>query len=89
MGLSGTELQNLVKEQQAVEREDREKARQAEKEAREAKQREPDTLVLLETAQKEARAAGSADVGTAAATCKSPLPKLQKFEESKDDMDAF
>ena len=89
MGLSGVELQNFVKEQQAIEREDREKARQAEREAREAKQRELDTLVLLETAKKEARAAGSADGGTAATTCKSPLPTLQNFEEGKDVMDAF
>ena len=86
LGLSGTELQNFVKEQQAIERADRGKTRQAEREAREAKQKELDTLVLLEAAKKETRAAGR-DIDTV--TVRSPLPKLQKFEEGKDDMDAF
>ena len=81
MRYKGIELQKFVKEQQAAVRAEREAERAM-------RQRELELHLQIEQTKREVAQNRQQD-GSAIAPVKSPLPKLPKFDEGKDDMDAF
>lgn len=83
LGYEGQELQNFVKTQQAFERDERQRQREADRETAAARQRELELQLEVERARQQN---GN---GAVRNTVKSPIPKLPKFDESSDDMDAF
>ena len=96
LGYEGEELRQFVRESQAEAREARREAREAEKrrlaadKAREAEQRRLELQLRIE----EARQGGQArrdenDRDRVQGQAKAPLPRLPKFDEQKDSMDAF
>ena len=97
LGDEGTALQQFIKEQQDLLRAEREADRLAERETREAKEKaallEKEKLELqlqIEQTNREAIQNGHGqDVSAAPPLIKSPVPKLSKYEEGKDEMDAF
>ena len=97
LGHEGTALQQFIKEQQDLLRAEREADRLVEKEAREAREKaallEKEKLELqlqIEQTKREAVQNGQGnDVSAALSSITSPVPKVPKYEEGKDEMDAF
>lgn len=84
LGYEGSALQQFVREQQEAERKEREAKRESERQEREDRQKELEIQLQIEQAKTENGGAVGHSIHM-----KSPLPKLPKFEEGKDDMDSF
>ena len=95
LGYEGDELRQFVREQQAAARNEREAVRAAERQAeaaraeaeREARRLELELQLQIEQVRQNDADGNQRQGGPA--QVKAPLPKLPKFDESKDHMDAF